>query len=46
MKIMVTMIPTNFITNFYLFLFCLFVEAENKKQVGVLATINIHVFCL
>ena len=34
MKTMVTMIPTNLVTNLILFLFCPFVESKNKNQIS------------
>ena len=33
MKIIVTIIPTNLVTNSLLFLFCPFIETKNKNQV-------------
>ena len=46
MKILVTIIPTNVVTNSLLSHVCPFVEIKNKMQVGDLVMRNISAFCL
>ena len=52
MKIIVTIIPTDLVTNLLLSSFCPFLQTKNQKQesgfqqVGGLVTRNISAFCL
>ena len=50
MKIAVTLIPTDLVTNLLLFYFCPFLQTKKNEsgfqQVGAMVTRNISVFCL